>query len=62
MVSPYTTAAERAYLDALKRWRSENSGPFDRHEARANVLAGGGTESFFDLAWGDYLEQDKLME
>jgi SAM-dependent methyltransferase len=61
MIPPYATPAERAQLAALDRWRSEGTGPFDRQEARANVLAGDGTEAFFNLAWSDYLEQDRRV-
>jgi SAM-dependent methyltransferase len=48
---PYGSEAEAAGRQAMERWRAEESGPFDRNEARENVLAGGGSEVFFDKAW-----------
>lgn len=55
---PYSTAGEMAAFKAWDRWRAEGIGPYDREEMRANVIAGGGSEAFFDAAWQDYLERD----
>ncbi|MET0529652.1 MAG: class I SAM-dependent methyltransferase [Microvirga sp.] len=56
---PYSSAGEIAAFAALDRWRAEGTGPYDREEMRANVIAGGGTEAFFDTAWRDYLDHDR---
>lgn len=59
MIPPYASAAERAAREAVDEWRSEGIGPFDRDEARANVLAGGGSPDFFETAWETYLAYDR---
>jgi ubiquinone/menaquinone biosynthesis C-methylase UbiE len=59
MIPPYTSAAERAAVQAWDRWRIQGTGPFDKGEMRANVLAGGGSEEFFDAAWSDFLTHDR---
>lgn len=59
MIPPYTSGGERAAIEAWERWRVEGVGPFDRDEMRANVLAGGGSEEFFDAAWRDFLAHDR---
>lgn len=55
---PYSSEDELAATDAWERWRAEGVGPYDREEMRANVIAGGGSEAFFEVAWRDYLNQD----
>lgn len=57
LIPPYASAAERAELAAMEAWRTHGIGPFDKDAMRANVLAGGGTEAFFDDAWTDFLAQ-----
>lgn len=57
-VPPYSNPGEVALTRAWERWRDEGVGPYDREEMRANVLAGGGTDEFFEAAWLDYLGQD----
>lgn len=56
---PYSSADQVAGLDAWERWRSEGVGPYDRAEMQANVVAGGGSEEFFEQAWADYLDRDR---
>jgi len=56
---PYADAGEVAAFEALERWRAEGIGPYDRDEMRANVIAGGGSEAFFEAAWRDYLDRDR---
>ncbi len=56
---PYSSPGEIASLDALARWRADGIGPYDREEMRVNVIAGGGSEAFFDAAWHDYLNHDQ---
>lgn len=56
---PYSSAGEIAEANAWDRWRSEGIGPYDRDEMRVNVIAGGGSEAFFEAAWKDYLERDR---
>lgn len=58
-IPPYTSLEERAAIGAWDNWRGEGIGPFDRNEARENVLAGGGSEEFFEAAWSDFLTRDK---
>jgi hypothetical protein len=58
---PYSSADQVAALEAWERWRSEGIGPFDRSEMQANVVAGGGSEEFFEQAWADYLDRDREM-
>lgn len=55
---PYDTAEQAALLDAGRRWRREGLGPFDKAEMRSCVLAGEGSEAFFERAWADYLRLD----
>ena len=59
MIPPYASAAERAAREVVDGWRSDGTGPFDRDEARANVLAGGGSPDFFDAAWEAHLAHDR---
>jgi SAM-dependent methyltransferase len=47
---PYSSAGDVAETQAWERWRTEGIGPYDRDEMRTNVLAGGGSEEFFELA------------
>lgn len=56
---PYSSASEVAETHAWECWRNEGIGPYDREEMRANVLAGGGSEAFFEAAWRDYLDRDR---
>ena len=58
---PYSRPDEVAGFDALARWRDGGIGPYDREEMRVNVIAGGGSEAFFDAAWHDYLDHDQAM-
>jgi SAM-dependent methyltransferase len=58
MIPPYDSAAQQAFIRSYERWRAGGTGPFDREDMRANVLAGGGTDDFFDAAWADYLADD----
>jgi SAM-dependent methyltransferase len=58
MISPYGSPAQQAFIRSYERWRASGTGPFDREDMRANVLAGGGTDAFFDAAWADYLADD----
>ena len=50
-IPPYSSEMEQAAVQAWEKWMAEESGPFDRAEARANVIAGGGSEDFFNSAW-----------
>jgi SAM-dependent methyltransferase len=59
MIPPYASRGERAAIGAWDRWRADGVGPFDRDDMRANVLAGGGSEAFFDAAWQDFLTHDR---
>lgn len=52
---PYTSEIEIAGQESFEEWMAQGIGPFDRAEARANVLAGGGSEKFFDEAWEEGL-------
>ena len=61
MYPPYATEEQRTSLASADKWRSEGIGPFDKGAAQANVLAGGGSDEFFELAWADYIEQDRRM-
>lgn len=56
---PYASQEERAVTNAWDRWRGEGIGPFDRDEMRLNVLAGGGSEAFFEAVWRDFLAHDR---
>ncbi|BGE84238.1 MULTISPECIES: class I SAM-dependent methyltransferase [Methylosinus] len=56
-VPPFSSPGEIAHAAAWERWRNEGVGPYDREETRANVLAGGGSETFFDAAWGAFLDE-----
>jgi len=56
---PYSSEGEVAASEARERWRAEGVGPYDREELRANVIAGGGSEAFFEAAWRDYLAEDR---
>lgn len=58
-IPPYASREERTVTDAWDRWRDEGIGPFDRGETRVNVLAGGGSEAFFEAAWQDFLTHDR---
>jgi SAM-dependent methyltransferase len=51
IVPPYAGEEESAVQDTWEKWMAEGIGPFDRAEARANILAGGGSEEAFDSAW-----------
>jgi hypothetical protein len=59
MIPPYGSPAQQAFLRSYERWRASGTGPFDREDMRASVLAGGGTDAFFDAAWADYLADDR---
>ena len=54
-IPPYTSEIEIAGEENLEKWMAEGIGPFDRTEARANVLAGGGSEKFFADTWEEDL-------
>lgn len=58
-IPPYARDEERAADKTDDRWQDEHIGPFDRDDMRENVLAGDGTEEFFDMAWRDFLDADK---
>jgi SAM-dependent methyltransferase len=59
MIPPYESPAQQAFVRSYERWRASGTGPFDREDMRANVLADGGTDAFFDAAWADYLADDR---
>jgi SAM-dependent methyltransferase len=60
-IPPYAAPHEQAALDAIRRWQAAGTGPFDKLDARRNVLAGGGTGAFFDAAWADQVAQGAAM-
>lgn len=60
-IPPYSNPGEIEGFEALERWRTDSIGPFDREEMRVNVIAGGGSEAFFEAAWRDYLDYDQEM-
>ncbi|MBY6240254.1 class I SAM-dependent methyltransferase [Methylosinus sp. Sm6] len=57
-IPPFSSPAEIAMAAAWERWRTEGVGPYERAEIRDNVLAGGGSESFFEAAWRDFVGED----
>lgn len=56
---PYSSADQVTEVEAWERWSSEGVGPYDRAEMEANVIAGGGSEEFFEQAWAEYLDRDR---
>jgi hypothetical protein len=58
MIPSYDSSEQQAFIRSYERFRASGTGPFDREDMRANVLAGGGTDAFFNAAWADYLTDD----
>lgn len=54
---PYSNPENVAAIEADERWQNEGIGPYEVEEFRENVLAGGGTEDFFEQAWADYFQR-----
>lgn len=53
---PYESAAQQAAIKQAKHWKESATGPWDRDELRASVLAGGGTEEFFEKEFRELVE------
>ena len=54
---PYETPAQQAILDQERQCKHASTGPWDRGEVRRQVLAGGGTEEFFERVFGELTEK-----
>jgi len=53
---PYATPAQQATLQQGEQWKESATGPWDREELRASVLAGGGTAEFFERTLAELVE------
>jgi len=53
---PYDTPAQKATIEQGKQWKESATGPWDRAELRTSVLAGGGTEEFFERGFRELVE------
>jgi SAM-dependent methyltransferase len=54
---PYEAPAQQALVAQEQQWKSSGEGPWNREEVRRCVLAGGGTEEFFERGFGELLEK-----
>lgn len=54
---PYATPAQQALLEQERRCRNSATGPWDREEVRRQVLAGGGTDEFFERVFAELIEK-----
>lgn len=54
---PYETPAQQALIEQEQQWKSSGAGPWNREEVRRCVLAGGGTEEFFERGFAELTEK-----
>jgi len=54
---PYNTPAPQALLEQERQWKDSATGPWDRDELRRQVLAGGGTDEFFERVFAELAEK-----
>jgi ubiquinone/menaquinone biosynthesis C-methylase UbiE len=54
---PYATAEQQALLQQEWQWKESATGPWNREELRRHVLAGGGTDEFFDRVFAELNEK-----
>lgn len=59
---PYDTAEDVLSSQADEQHRAAGTGLYDRQEYRENVLAGGGDDAFFDLAWNDLMQREAELQ
>jgi SAM-dependent methyltransferase len=48
---PYDSQAQRTLIDQVRTWHDSKSGLWDRDYMRSIILAGGGNEADFEVAW-----------
>jgi ubiquinone/menaquinone biosynthesis C-methylase UbiE len=56
LLPPYAAPEQQAQLAAMRRWREEGSGPYDRAEFTADLTAGGASPAMIDRAWQSTLD------
>jgi ubiquinone/menaquinone biosynthesis C-methylase UbiE len=54
---PYNNPAQQALLEQEQSSKSSAAGPWNREEIRHRVLAGGGTEDFFERGFAELLDK-----
>jgi SAM-dependent methyltransferase len=59
---PYATPAQKAMLDQEAEWKNSATGPWNREDVRRNVLAGGGTEVFFEQVFLELIQKFKAEQ
>lgn len=50
---PYNTEEQQVLLEQEQKWKDDGAGLWDKEAIRANVLAGGATEEFFESCWAE---------
>ena len=51
LLPPYTTEEQAVSLKQLVEWKKQRTGGWDKKVSKQRVLAGGGSEKFFNAAW-----------
>ena len=59
-IPPYDTEEQRALLNQGQDWRDAGTGTWNYENARRYVLAGGGSEAFFESCWRQLRESFEL--
>ncbi len=59
-IPPYDTEEQRVLLNQEQDWRDAGTGTWNYEDARRYVLAGGGSEAFFESCWRQLRESFEL--
>ena len=59
-IPPYDTEEQRVLLNQEQDWRDAGTGTWNYEIARRYVLAGGGSEAFFESCWRQLRESFEL--
>src|SRR5262249_8953635 len=54
---PYDSPAQQALLQQDRQWRDSATGPWEREELQRCILAGGGTDEFFERVFAELIEK-----
>jgi SAM-dependent methyltransferase len=56
LLPPYGAPEQRAVLAAMERWQTDGTGPFERAEFAADLVAGGADAAMIERAWQGMLD------